>query len=160
MKRYAFTIIELIFVIVILGILAAIAIPRLGSTVNDANIAKGRSDVAAIRSAIVSERQARLLQGDSTYINKLHQGNAGNKTTLFDNNGTATSTLLQYGIAARNSSDGHWDDGVSQVNGKWRYVFRVSGTDINFDYNSTNGTFNCDNVGNSNAEVLCRNLID
>jgi len=39
MKRTAFTMIELIFVIVILGILAAVAIPRLAATRDDAKIA-------------------------------------------------------------------------------------------------------------------------
>lgn len=150
--------VELIFVIVILGILAAIAIPRLGSTVSDAQIAKGRSDVASVRAAIVSERQSRLLQGQSNYISKLHNGNAGNFETIFDSNGS--STLLQYGIATKEGADGHWDNTVAQVGTVWRYVYRVSGTDINFDYNSTSGTFTCDNVGNSSAEVLCRNLID
>jgi len=38
MKRYAFTMIELIFVIVILGILAAVAIPKLAATRDDAKI--------------------------------------------------------------------------------------------------------------------------
>jgi len=39
MMKYAFTMIELIFVIVILGILAAIAIPRLAASRNDARAA-------------------------------------------------------------------------------------------------------------------------
>ena len=59
-KRKAFTMIELVFVIVVIGILAAIAIPKFAATRDDAQIAKGRSDVAAIRAAIVSERQGRL----------------------------------------------------------------------------------------------------
>ena len=46
MKRTAFTMIELIFIIVILGILAAVAIPRLSATRKDANIAKSAMDAA------------------------------------------------------------------------------------------------------------------
>ncbi len=38
MKRSGFTMIELVFVIVILGILASVAIPKLAATRDDANI--------------------------------------------------------------------------------------------------------------------------
>lgn len=44
MKRLAFTMIELIFVIVILGILAAVAVPKLAATRDDAKITKINSD--------------------------------------------------------------------------------------------------------------------
>jgi general secretion pathway protein G len=148
MKRYAFTIIELVFVIVILGILAAVAIPRLASTVNDANIAKGRSDVAAIRSAIVSERQGRLLQGQTDYINKLHN----TTTVLFDTNGSRV--LLQYGIITKANTDGHWQNSADQnmTTLTWNYKYRVMGVDHTFEYNSTNGTFNC--IDGSNCSDL------
>ena len=68
MKK-AFTIIELIFVIVIIGILAAIAIPKLSSTVDFAYVTKAKSTVAAVRSALATERQKLILRGITNDIN-------------------------------------------------------------------------------------------
>jgi general secretion pathway protein G len=74
MKRSAFTMIELVFIIVVIAILAGIAIPKMAATRDDAEISKGRAAVAAIRSGIIAERQKRLLRGQTNFISDLGAG--------------------------------------------------------------------------------------
>ncbi len=55
MKRSGFSMIELVFVIVILGVLAAVAIPRFVATRTDAQIATARSDLSTIQKQVVAK---------------------------------------------------------------------------------------------------------
>jgi len=66
--RKAFTMVELIFVVVVIGILAGIAIPKFAVTRDDAIISKARTTVGALRTAIGMERQKRILKGDFSDI--------------------------------------------------------------------------------------------
>ena len=61
MKK-AFTMIEIVFVVVILGILTAVAIPKFGSILEDAYLSKGKETVASIRSSIINERQKLMVK--------------------------------------------------------------------------------------------------
>lgn len=150
-KRYGFTMIELVFVIVVLGILSAIAFPRLAATRDDAAVAKGRSDVASIRSAIISERQGRLLQGNSAFTAQLDDSSAGSEgQELFD--GNSSNPLLQYPVISKNDN-GHWYKIDTDT-----YQYKVAGTTVDFDYTQATGIFTCSRTGSS-AE-MCKKLID
>lgn len=122
--KNGFTMIEMVFVIVVLGILAAVAVPRFAATRDDAHITKGRADVASIRSAIVSERQSRLIKGQTNYITNL------------DKDGKLFGAVLQYGLTSGTKS-GQWSGGNPN------YTYKISNTSVAFTYNSTNGTFKC-----------------
>lgn len=80
MKK-AFTMLEIVFVIVVIGILSAIAIPKFAATRDDAIVSKARATVGALRSALATERQKRILKGDFTRID-----------------GAALEGLLEYGL--------------------------------------------------------------
>lgn len=146
--------IELVFVIVVLGILSAVAIPKFSATRVDAEIVKARSDVASVRSAIITERQTRLIRGDSRFINKLHSSD----TRFFDNNGSTENSLLMYGVKAV-AKDAHWQPKPTQIDNTidkevWVYVFQLQNRDNNFTYRQENGTFSC------TSGDYCSKLVD
>jgi general secretion pathway protein G len=64
--KKSFTMLELIFVIVVIGILAGIAIPRLFSGISDAEIAKVKTDVATIRAAISTRYGKNVMEGNDS----------------------------------------------------------------------------------------------
>ena len=123
--------IELVFVIVVLGILAAIAVPKFSATRDDAVIAKGRSNVASIRSGIITERQARLIKGDSDFIQN------GTGVGQMDHGGLFGGVLM-YPISPSTGNDG-W----SATAGSGTYVYKVGGSSNTFTYDPTNGKFLC-----------------
>ncbi|CAM2978023.1 type II secretion system protein [Helicobacter burdigaliensis] len=52
--KRAFTMLELIFILVILGILAAIALPKISASRNDARLVALKSDVVMLKTALAS----------------------------------------------------------------------------------------------------------
>lgn len=143
-SKNAFTMIELVFVIVVLGILAAVAIPKFTATRDDAKIATARATVASVRSGIESERQTRLIAGDPLYISGIAL-----------NTGGKFKGVLKYA-----NTDGEWSSTGSDTNATSTYDYTLSGTTTAFTYTRSDGTFTCDNVGATAAEVLCRQLVN
>lgn len=67
MRSKAFTLVEVLIVIVILGILAAVAVPRFASASDDARTSAAQSTVAGVRSAIATYRTSAVIQGNDPY---------------------------------------------------------------------------------------------
>ena len=105
MKK-AFTMIELIFIIVIIGILASVAVPKFAATRDDAEITKARVTVASIRNALAMERQKRILRGDFTAITSIGSGSNVFDKFSADSQGN-TADVLEYAMTSSNKS-GHW----------------------------------------------------
>jgi len=150
----AFTMLELIFVIVVIGILAAIAVPRLMVTRNDAVIVKGKSQVSAIRNGISLQKSKNMLKGDSTpypaTLDSVTTYNTSNQKLFFYNDGNS-SNILEYPVYSKLSMDGHW---VKTAANKYAY-FVTQDRNVTFEYNSTTGSFDCDHT-NSDCQQLAQ----
>ena len=133
--RTAFTMMELIFVIVVIGILAAVAVPRLSATRDDAEITRARTLVASIRNALAMERQKRILRGNFKKLEAV-----GDSTNVFgnfyDEDGDTGIAVLEYPIASENKK-GRWEFSAGTPN---QYIFHMLG-DVAFKVDG--GKFVC-----------------
>jgi len=155
--------IELIFVIVVIGILSAIAIPRLAATRDDAIIVKGKSQISAIRSGIAMQKAKALLQGDNTglYNTKFRltrlddminsaDFNASGKR-LFNFSDGNESNVLESPIFSKTTGTGGW---VKDANNTYTFQM-LNNVDIQFKYNPDTGVFGCsDDADSVNCRIL------
>ena len=132
----AFTMVELIFVIVVLGILAAVALPKLTGSIEDAYISKAQSHVSVIRSGLQNERSKSILKGEGAVYPELHTD------PLFKN-------VIEGGVEG-GTKGGEWeyDDSTKE------YIFHTGPHRIYFEYNKSVGTFTCDRE-NTSPQTLC-----
>ncbi|MDD6926089.1 MAG: type II secretion system protein [Campylobacteraceae bacterium] len=135
MKK-AFTMIELVFVIVVLGILAMVALPRLASSKEDAEITRVKAEIAAIRSAIQTHRGAKLLaQKGKGYPEKLDE-----KTIEEITNGTKLNK--KYWTLSNEGS---------------QLTVKIAGKQAIFTYDKTKGSLTCTN-SDKGTNALCSKI--
>ena len=145
--KKAFTMIELVFVIVILGILSSIAITRMAVTRDDAVLVKGRTQVQAIRNAIALQKSKNMLQGQNSYPAALDDAAQNTEhEALFD--GNTSDPLLEYPIYSK-STEGWMKTGANT------YTYNVMGNSETFTYTSSTGKFDC-----THTHQLCKNLAE
>ena len=132
MKK-AFTMVELIFVIVILGILAMVALPRLAGSKKDAEITRAKAEIAAIRSAIQTYRGANLLsqKPGSGYPEDL-------KTTTIEEITNGTKLSEKY-----------WS--VSEGGNELSVTIAGAGQPATFTYDKAKGSLTC----SGDSSTLC-----
>lgn len=148
--RKAFTMIELVFVIVVLGILSSIAISKMAVTRDDAIVAKGRSQVAAIRNAIILAKNKQMMEGNTTRADTLDSVS----NQLFDKSANGI-VLLDYPVYDKGADvDGNWNKTAAN-----KYNFRVMQQNIPFTYTPADGKFDC-NHGHATTGANCKLLTE
>jgi general secretion pathway protein G len=86
MKRNAaFTMVELVFVIIVIGILSAIAIPKFTQTSVIARDTRALNTVSAVKSAVNTMRQKTILRGTFVDVNKTALGYDAANHEVFGN---------------------------------------------------------------------------
>ena len=119
MKNKAFTLVELLVVIVMLGILAAIAVPKFSSATDDARSASTQSTLAGVRAAIATFRMNAVINGNDPFPTLAEL--TGTTVVKFDipqNPFTGVSGVqaVSYGQATSRSV-------ISQNSAGWNYYF-------------------------------------
>ena len=133
-NRKGFTLVELVIVIVVLGILAAVAMPKFVDLVDDAKEAATKGGLGAIRSVIVLKYSKNLADGLSDPypssvlaadffdgklpVNKLNDKNAVEVVTAAPG-GTATSTTSGWWYIATTGVAGAYSDGGTRDTSTW-----------------------------------------
>lgn len=129
MKK-AFTLIELVFVIVILGILATVAIPKLIVTRDDAEIAKAKSQIAAVRSGIQLKRNEMILSGTQGYPTNLEDG------------ACCFGGILSTRIEERKDDNSYgWKKDTDGT-----YTINTNKEQVKFTYSDSDGSFKCEDA--------------
>jgi len=130
MKK-SFSILEIIFVVVIISIISMVAIPKLFYNIDNANITKLKADVALIREKINQAKNKQILANNS-----LNLDNIENKNIL--------------PLLTTPNSSGQW----SKISTNKYQAWINSNTFVEFVYNKNKFTFECDIKSNQYCKDL------
>ena len=149
-----FTLIELIMVTIILGILAAVAVPRYMGTVNQAEAAAEKAVIDALRAAVENySTQEFLVKGRYDYPD--------NPFTLVDVDGYSTSNAYNTTSTTLTDGDGSWAYTVTGTGAATIYHQRRDNTVWAWDYSfADDSDADSDDSGTNIGDVLNGNNQD
>lgn len=141
--KSAFSMIELVLVIAIIGTLLAIATPKIMISRTDANLALSKSQVASIISGISIFHSQSILQGKDEFPD----------LNIIENN-TLFTQIISGGIKmVQNANEDGWRKIALN-----EFGIKVGDKDAIFIYDQENGTFECANA-NGIRDGLCKDLL-
>ncbi len=149
--RKAFTMVELVFVIVVIGILSAIAIPKFAATRDDATITKAIATLGSVRSALITERQKRILRGDFSPLTSLGGGSTAD-TAMFDyyDGNTSGPSILEYPIhSCKSGARGCWVKTSATV---YTYKIPYNSNDVAFTLDTGKFRLTCVDTGTTGED--------
>ncbi len=147
MKR-GFTMIELVFVIIVLGILASVAVPRLVGNRDDAEIVKAKTVVSSVRSGIALKHQELLMGGSNTYPSNL-EDDTDSKDVCTSSSKKLFQYVLGQPVVAKSGNAGWTCDGnvytftLGSRSATYTYYPTASGDRKKGDFYCTDGDL-CD----------------
>jgi general secretion pathway protein G len=146
-NRKAFTMVEMIFVIVVIGILSAIAVPKFTTTAVLARDAKAGSQLSAVMSSLATERQKRILKGDFTKITALGSDTYAFSKFSADGDNNQNDVLDTYVSNCGTGDKGCW----SRSGDSYTYKFADTG---DAKYKLVKNKLKCDNDATDCARLL------
>lgn len=123
--RAAFTLVELVMVIVIIGLLAAVVTPKFTSMRTEAQSAAEDASVAAIKTGIKLYHMTELAKGNDTYPTTLDSAATGDASAA----NPIFTEVIDGGI-----TDENWE----KLNNR---TYRYKPTKVRYRYTRTTGAF-------------------
>ena len=129
MKK-GFSLVEIIFVLLILAVITTVAVSKFETTLDKANISKIKSDVLQIRSAINLYKNKLILKKQNETLDELD-----------DNDKMLFNIILDTPIIASNETKtAQW----SKLSTTTYKVFIDASNSLEFKYDTSASTFDCD----------------